>query len=574
MTHHAHARHQFVIRVRIVLGLAVFLMLLLSARLYSLQIVHSDTYRIAAQGQYVSSYGGFYDRGNIFFVDKDGREVSAATVKTGYILAITPYAIENPQALCEALGTVVPLEQADCRLRAQKIDDPYEELVHRLSQEEADTIRALALDGVTLVTERWRFYPGDTLAAQAIGFTAYDGDERAGRYGLERYFEDVLKRESSTLYVNFFADLFANVRDVAFVPAQKREGDIVTTIEPSVQAYLEDELSAIRERWHSKTTAGIIMDPKTGEIRALAISPSFNLNDFSSEHTSVFANTLVEDVYEMGSIIKPLTVAAGIDSGAITAATTYTDTGTRTFDGRTISNYDGRGRGVVSMQEVLNQSLNTGVAFAVEKMGKDTFRRYMYRYGFNEETGIDLPNEAHNLINNLTSPRDIEYATASFGQGVAFSPISTIRALAALSTGVLVQPHVVSAIHSKNGITQNMTYEELEERVLSPESAEAITRMLVAVVDDALAGGTVALPHHSIAAKTGTAQIASPSGGYYDDRYLHTFFGYFPAYEPRYIIFLMNLEPQNVKYASQTLTDPFMDLAKYLINYYNIPPDR
>jgi cell division protein FtsI/penicillin-binding protein 2 len=227
------------------------------------------------------------------------------------------------------------------------------------------------------------------------------------------------------------------------------------------------------------------------------------------------------------------------------------------------------------MQEVLNQSLNTGVSHIVKQMGKEKFRDYFMAYKLGSETGIDLPNETYGLVDNLNSPRDVEYATASFGQGVAFTPIATIRALATLANGgKLVTPHLVDHIKYQDGTIKEVRYPE-GEQVLKPETSEEISRMLSIVVDDALRGGNVALPNHSIGAKTGTAQIPDPvNGGYYEDKYLHSFFGYFPAFEPRFIVFMYTVEPQGVRYASETLTDPFMQVARFLINYYSIPPDR
>jgi cell division protein FtsI/penicillin-binding protein 2 len=283
----------------------------------------------------------------------------------------------------------------------------------------------------------------------------------------------------------------------------------------------------------------------------------------------------VEDVYEFGSTIKALTMAAGLDSGAITRDSTYYDAGFITLNEFTIRNFDGKGRGTVPMQEVLNQSLNTGVSHIVKEMGKERFRDYFLAYKLGSETGIDLPNETFGLIDNLYSPRDVEYATASFGQGVAFTPIATIRALATLANGgVLVTPHLAKKINYDDGTSKEIRYPE-GERVLSEKTSEEISKMLITVVDDALRGGTVALPNHSIGAKTGTAQIADPvNGGYYEDKFLHSFFGYFPAFEPRFIVFMYTVEPKGVKYASETLTGPFMEIARFLINYYSIPPDR
>lgn len=192
-----------------------------------------------------------------------------------------------------------------------------------------------------------------------------------------------------------------------------------------------------------------------------------------------------------------------------------------------------------------------------------------------EETGIDLPSEVPGNINNiLNSPRDVEYATASFGQGVAQTPVEMVKALGALANeGKVVTPHLVRAVKLESGIEKKLSWGG-EERVFSKEATLATTRMLVNVVDDKLDGGKVKIPEMSVAAKTGTAQVAGPGGKYYENLYLHSFFGYFPAYEPRFIILLYTREPQGVQYASETLTHPFMELTQFLINYYELPPDR
>jgi cell division protein FtsI/penicillin-binding protein 2 len=189
-------------------------------------------------------------------------------------------------------------------------------------------------------------------------------------------------------------------------------------------------------------------------------------------------------------------------------------------------------------------------------------------------TGIDLPYEARNLIDNLKSPRDVEHATASFGQGIALSPIATVRALSVLANGgTLTTPHVVKQIDYKVGFAKNISYPQ-GERVISEAASKEISRMLTNVVDTALLNGSVKMDNYSIAAKTGTAQIATPGAGYAEDRYLHSFFGYFPAYDPRFLVFLYTVEPKGEAYASHTLTEPFINTTKFLINYYEVPPDR
>lgn len=565
-----------IVRIRVVATFVVFFAVILVARLYFIQIVHGDEFSERADHQYVRPSQNLFDRGTIFFEDKDGRLISGATLKTGFIVAVNPSTLEYPEDTYNRLSSFIALEEEEYLWRVGNKDDPYEELARRVEEDRAKAIIDNKIPGVSLYKDRWRYYPGNTLASQTLGFVAFENEILRGVYGIERYYNDILMRESGDVYVNFFAEVFSNVNEVIFSDSVQRAGNIITGIEPSVQLYLQRQLEEIQETWNSNLTGGVIINPTNGEIYALGINPTFDLNVFREEEDiSIFSNPIVESIYEMGSIIKPLTIAAGLDTGAITSETTYYDYGFIELDGYTISNFDGKGRGLVNMQEVLNQSLNTGAVFVAKETGNEIFADYLRNYGIGEETGIDLPNESAGLIQNIDSPRDIEYATASFGQGIAMTPIATVRALSTLANGgVLITPHVAKKIKYKNGLSKNISFND-GKRVLKKETSEEITRMLVRVVDEALMNGKVKLENYSVAAKTGTAQIAKrEERGYYDDRFLHSFFGYFPAYNPQFLVFLYTVEPKGVRYASQTLTQPFMNITNFLINYYEIPPDR
>ncbi len=571
-------RKNAIIRIRIITGAVLFLALILIVRLYQIQIMQHDIYQEKAERQYVHTVRDLYSRGSIYFSTKADEKVSAATVQSGYLLSIDPTRIEDEAFTYEQINSVYALDEETFLLRAGKKERTYYEIASELSEAQADDVEALDLNGVQLYRDQWRYYPGEDLAARTVGFVGFTSDSGTGvtgRYGLERYYEDVLARDNSKLSVNFFAEIFSNLGSIIFDTTDARTGDIVTTIEPTVARMLDRELAKTQEQWNSKVTGGIIINPRNGEIYALNAVPTFDLNDRTGSTIDDFKNPLVENVYEMGSIIKALTMAVGLDSGAVTPDTTYYDSGSLDLDTYTISNYDGKGRGTVDMQEVLNQSLNTGVAFIVDKMGKEKFRTYFKALRFGSETGIDLPNEAYGLVANLDSPRDVEYATASFGQGIALTPIATVRALSTLANGgKLVTPHIVKRIEYLDGTVKEVQYPE-GEQVFSEEASVTASRMLTAVVDDALRGGNVKLENYSVAAKTGTAQIADEvDGGYYEDKFLHSFFGYFPSYDPEFLVFLYTVEPKEVRYASETLTEPFMEVTKFLINYYNLPPDR
>lgn len=569
-------RRAFRLRLRIVSFGVIIIAVLLGSRLYFVQVVQGEEFALRAERQYVSSSQELFDRGAIYFTRKDGTLISAATLTNGFLLAIDPGALTKAGDAFDAISATVPgLDRDAFMASAAKDDDPYEVIKRRLSDEEGRVVDALDLEGVIVERERWRSYPAGQHAAQTIGIIAYDNDNTiAGRFGLERYYNDVLSHDGEGVFGNFFAELFANLDSVVVDARSAREGDVVTSIEPIVQQKLDEILLETNGRYGSRQTGGIIMDPKTGEIIAMGTFPSFDPNDFQNGNSEHFGNPLVESRYEFGSIMKALTVVSGLDAGVITPATTYNDTGCMTLNTKKICNYDLKARGVVPVQEVLSQSLNLGATFVALRVGHERQQKYFKALGMDEETGIDLPNEIHGDIRNLESPRDVEHATASFGQGIALTPVEMIRALGSIANGgSIVTPHVARAIRLESGVTRKLSWGS-PVRVFTPDATRTATDMLVKVVDTKLGGGTAKIPSMSVAAKTGTAQIAAPGGGYLESSYFHSFFGYFPAYEPKFIILLYTREPHGVQYASETLTGPFIDLTHFLINYYEIPPDR
>lgn len=562
-------------RIRILIGIIIVFSLGIIVRLFSLQIVNQNFYKEKAQRQYLTSTNDSFDRGSIYFTKKDGVTVAAATVASGFKLSITPNKIVDVAGTYEALNNIVPIDKELFLSKSKKKTDPYEEVAFKMTQKQSDDVLALNLPGVNIYRQKWRFYPGAEMASKALGFVSYKEDTLMGRYGLERYYNDVLSRGENSFYINFFAEIFANVQSNIF-KNKNTTGDIITTIEPTVQSQLEVTIADIEKKWGSDAVGGVVMDPQTGEIVAMAHVPTFDLNEFGKEkNVSIYGNPFSQDVYEMGSIVKPLVMAAAIDVGAVTPMTTYNDSGTVKIKDRVFSNFDKKGRGNnITMQQVLSQSLNTGMVFVGQKMGKEKFKEYMIgKYKIGEKTGVDLPGEVNGLVSGLNGSNDVNYAAAAFGQGIATTPLNIVRSYASLANGgYLVTPHLAKQIKQESGLIKTLTYPKSETPILSPSTISTITDMLVTVVDDGYKRG---LPHYSVAAKTGTAQMAKPDGtGYYQDRNFHSLIGYFPAHEPRFVMYLFNNYPKGASFSSQTLADPFFEMVQFLTSYYELTPDR
>lgn len=571
-------RAQFRTRIRFVLALVVLVALLIVVRLYFVQIVHGDDYAQKADKQFSSGGSGLFDRGSIYFTRKDGTLISAATLQSGFLIAINPQTLQDSEAAYAAITSAASSSLSishDAFITAvAKRSQVYIEVAHHLSDSAGTALAALNIPGVQVLRERWRYYPGNDLAAQSIGIVSYgSGDVLAGQTGLEAKYDDTLSRSSDSLYKNFFAELFSNVGNLFVDAKDAREGDVVTTIEPEVQTRLESDIAKVNEKYSSKQSGGIIMDPSNGAILAIASYPSYDENVLQNVDPALLGDPFVEQVHEFGSIMKPVTMTSALDAGVITPDTTYNDTGCITVDKKSICNWDKKPRGVIPMQQIIVQSLNVGASFLANQLGQQKFHDYFTKI-FGQKTGIDLPSETGAMLGNLSKPQQVGYDNMAFGQGIAVTPIQMIRALGAIANhGAMVQPHLVSAIRLNSGITRKLNWSQTTP-VFSATAARETTTMMDALDDQALEGGKATIPTMSVAAKTGTAQLTDGHGGYYTDRFFHSFTGFFPSYNPKFIILLYTDDPKGVQYASETLDSTFLDLVHFLIDYYAVPPDR
>ncbi len=327
----------FKFRLRLIYFFLFLISAVLITRLFFIQVVKGHSYQDLANQQYIAPAAKYFDRGSIFFQDKNGQLISAATIKNGFQLTINPEILKDSEDTYQKISKIIQQAQTSGNPRsglgrdnffnsAGKKNDPYEVIAHRLDNETAKKITDLKIKGVDVFSESWRYYPADNLASRVLGFVGYKDSALIGRYGLEQYYESVLTRSKENNFVNSFIEIFSDIKKT--ISGGSEKGNLVLTIEPTVQSMLEKSLAKTAEKYKAQLAGGIIVEPKTGKILAMAVNPDFNPNSYAeNKDFSVFANPLVESVYEMGSIMKPLTLAASIDQDKITPDTTYENKG-------------------------------------------------------------------------------------------------------------------------------------------------------------------------------------------------------------------------------------------------------
>lgn len=558
--------------------LAVFLFLFTGSiitRLSVLQIANGSYYKTLAENQYAFYQTLVPNRGEIKITDKESQAgyTVATNLKKPLVYAV-PKEIANPEETAIKLSTALSMDVKDIIPKISDASRSYVPLKKQLTEDEVAKIKELKLTGIGFDSERFRVYPENTLLSQLLGFVGYKGSDRVGLYGLERSYEEELKGREGSLKQDkdvTGAWIFGGVRQVD----QAEDGStLILTIDRTVQFKAEAVLKATVEEHQADSGSMVILDPKTGAILGMAGFPTFNPNEYyKTEDPSVYLNKVTQSTYEPGSVFKAFTMAASLNEGKITPETTYTDTGSIEVDGYTIKNSDEKAHGVQNMTQVLEESLNTGVIFAKNQIGNQTFLKYIQAFGFGKTTGIEVPEQKGNL-DNLKANIAVNFHTASFGQGISVTPVQLAQGYGAIANkGVLMQPHVIAAKIDSHGNTT--TTEPISvSRVISEKTASEVTGMLTAVVENGH-GKRAAVPGYFIAGKTGTAQVPRSDGkGYEENNNIGSFAGFGPIENPRFVIVVRINHPRTVKYAETTAAPAFGEMAQFLLNYYNIPPTR
>ena len=529
--------------------------------IYQVQIVQSDNYVRLAEARNNASGILEAQRGNIYFTDKNSNSAPAAMNKNFPIIYADPAEIqknfdsEEINAISSALALALGLPEETVLKQLTKKNDQYEILARKADGEKVTKINELAQRGIYIQQKTLRYYPFGNLASHLLGFvsptnekeSATLGNSELGRYGAELYFNDELSGKSGALK-----------GDVVIAPQEGQ--DVHLTIDKSIQAQAETELKKLIEDYRATAGTIIVQEPKTGKVLAMASLPDFDPNNYYDSPIGKFLNPAVQAIYEPGSILKIVTMAAGLDAGKITPDTTYYDTGSFTANGKTIRNWDLKAHGTQTMTGVIEQSINTGAVFAEKKIGNDLFYNYLIKFGFQDPTGVGLPGEVKGNLASLKHGREINFATASYGQGVSMTPIELIGAVSAIANGgVLMKPYISAEAEPK-----------MVRRVISEKAAGQVRDMMVSAVQKNV---VAVIPDYNIAGKTGTAFIPNFVKGGYTEEVINTYAGFAPASNPKFTVLVKLDKPEGSPLAGQTVVPAFRELTRFMLNYYNVAPD-
>ena len=539
------------------------------SRLVFLQIVKHDFYNALAQGQQNIFSEAKGRRGEIYFSDKNDNLHLVAMNKTTKLCFAVLNEINDKEKTSQELSMILDLKKEDILSDLNKKEVNFLVIKSRLNNEKAEKIESLNLPGIFLRDQIIREYPYEDFASHIIGFVNNDG---LGQYGVEQYYDNVLAGKES------FIESKKGPAGFLFLSGEDtlNGSDIFLTIDYNIQFKAEELLEETYENLDIEGGQIIVIDPFSGKILAMAQYPRYDLNSYSSYDFEIFKNGSVQKLFEPGSVFKPITMAGALNEGKITPQTTYEDPGMVEINGWPIYNYDQRiYPGEITMTEVLEKSINTGAVFAQSQLGNEKFLEYIQKFSFFEPTNIDLPAEAFSQNEEFKKGYDVNFATVSFGQGIEITPIQLVRAFCAISNGgETIKPYLIKGTQENNNIIETQS-ETSRTNVISNETSSKLTAMMVSVVKNGFAK-KAQVPGYYIAGKTGTAQISfaaleeNESG--YSDKTWQSFIGWLPAFEPKFLIFV-KLDNPKTKTAEYSAMPVFKDLAKYIIDYWQIPPE-
>ncbi|MFH2118198.1 MAG: penicillin-binding protein 2 [Candidatus Paceibacterota bacterium] len=581
---------QETLRPKFVLVSLLCLFLAVIARLFYWQVVESSSLQKVAEHQITKETTSTGKRGQIFtadgkllvgnsslfhlMLDKNLQETSQENL----IDELAPLLVERD--LEEATDSAQKAELEKNLLEENvaylnqrlNMDSTWVRLSSRIDRDLKEKIENLKLPELYFEQYPTRFYPEASMAAHVTGFVGKDeAGQDTGYFGLEGALNKELSQTAKTN--RFLTDALGNLLGGEnTLSSQSLNGrDLVITIRRDVQFLLEQELKKGLERFGGIAGDVVVMDPKTGDILGLAAWPKFDQAHYYEFDTTFYKNPTLANLYEPGSVFKILTVAAGIDSGAVTPETKCPNCAEARQIGKyTIRTWNDEYQADITVSEALAQSNNVAMIFVAEEMGKDTFVDYLKKFGIGEQINLDLQEDSKTPFPEKWG--EIELATSSFGQGISANSLQMIRAVSAIANqGVMMRPKILHSVIDHQTQKEISILPEEERRVVSAKTARTVTEMMINAAQHGEAQW-IFKNTHTIAGKTGTSQIPVP-GGYKSDATIASFVGFAPADDPQFVMLVKIVEPQSSPWAAETAAPLWYDIAEKLFLLLNVQPD-
>lgn len=499
------------------------------------------------------------ERGRIY--DRNGAVLAGN--QQDFQVGVSPSLVTRAEEMASALSPILgqPRHELLAKIRSPRA---YELLASRVSPEAAEAIRAFDFGGLQLDPLPRRIYPQGKLMCHTLGYVTLDGQ---GLAGLEGYYEAVLAGQAASKEMRY-SPITPQHEVIA-----RQGSDLYLTIDRTVQHVAEQHLARALQEHRAVSGSIIVMDPQTGALLAMASLPCYSPAHWYTEPERLLGNPIISHQFEPGSIMKLITMAAALDSGIVTPHSTYYDAGIIELGGHRIRNWDYSAPGATDMTTLMARSLNVGAATLAHMMGNETFYHYLDRFYFGRRLGVDIMAEAGGQISWPGSElwTEADLGTASFGQGLAVTPLQMAVSAAALAhNGDLMRPYVVQAIHHEDGSVVERQPDVLS-RPITLETAHQVSNMAVVSVRQEVFNAQV--EGYTIAGKTGTAQIAE--GGYYHPTdTIGAFIGWLPADDPELLIVVKLDRPKSSPWGSQTAAPVFAQLVEELVVLLEIPPDN
>lgn len=553
--------------VRVLLCIAVVLV----GRLFFLQIIDKSDLQAKNLSQVQVDRKLQSPRGTIY--DRNGRPL-AMSVVTKSLYADPKMIKQSPSEVAELIAPYVTMSKEDI-VKSLQEDTAFVWIDRMMEPEKSKAVAQLIedknLEGLNFVEESKRYYPNGNLAAQVLGFV---GTDDKGLDGLEMVLDDELKGGIQKELVATDRKGNAIFGSVLSKYLPDKGKSVTLTIDASIQFIAERALDKAMVDTGAKHASVIVMDPKTGEILAMANRPSYDPNNYNQSGEEAFKNIAVTNLYEPGSTFKPIIASAALAAGKWKLDTVYNDKGAFAANGHIIRNWNGEGYGPVRLLDILKYSINTGMAEIGTLTGADILSKYVRDYGFGSETGIELPGEGAGILYNPEDMSKLDVATMSIGQGIAVTPLQMVRAFGALANGgAMMKPHIIKSYSNSQGDVTSTTETSVVGQPVPAETVKTIVDILEKEVSEG--GGTKAMVEgYHFAGKTGTAQkLDTKHGGYLDGQYIASFIGFGPVEDPKFVVLVVIDDPQKGSYyGSQIVAPVFKNIVSQLVRYYQMSP--